>query len=231
MGSVIELLPGDPSSNDVSNAIERIVTLFRAIESPPARSSQGLWGELFLIANARDPVAMVEAWHAQTSEHYDFAASCQRIDVKTSSDRTRIHYVSYAQVYPPRGTQAVIVSMFVERLAGGLKLGELWETAKLSVGDNADLRLKIDEICFASLGNSWEGARSLAFDERLCAASVVLFDVRDIPRVAEQVPIGVSDIRFRTSLESAVPLHLSNRPVCPLAALLTNIASNVERHP
>ncbi len=53
-------------------AVERLVRLFASLAQPPAGSVQGLWGELLLIAHARDPLVLLRAWHADPLEVHDF---------------------------------------------------------------------------------------------------------------------------------------------------------------
>lgn len=197
---LIQELPPTPTASELSQAIERIAALFLALERPPTRAVQGLWGELFLIANSEQPVFLVEAWHTQASEHYDFAIDNFRLEVKTSADRSRNHHFSYAQVYPPDNVHVVIASMFTERTASGPTLGELWDQTRIEVSSNLQLRLKIDEICIQSLGHTWKEARSIRFDSNLASQSLAFYDVQDIPRIPANLPTGLSEVRFRSDL-------------------------------
>jgi hypothetical protein len=59
-GLIAELGPQRDRS-DLARTVLRLVDLFRALDAPPKRSIQGLWAELFLIAQARDPIRILEA--------------------------------------------------------------------------------------------------------------------------------------------------------------------------
>ena len=214
--AILETLPPTPNSHVISEAIDRMATLFHALERPSTRTTQGLWGELYLIVRSSDPVLMAESWHNEACERFDFAAELQRVEVKTSADRTRNHHFSFAQTYPPECVQAIIASMFLDQSVGGRTLGELWDDARSSVTAIPELRLKIDQICLNSLGNAWQEARAIAFDEQLTSDSLRFYDVRDIPRVPADVPAGVTEIRYRSDLGLGRTAQEAGRHTSPL---------------
>ena len=218
--TVVTALPATPTSDDIAAAIERMAALFQALERPPTRAVQGLWGELFVIVRSTDRLAMAIAWHNESCDRYDFAAGLQRLEVKTSSNRTRCHRLSLPQAHPPEGVQVVILSMHVEQSAAGRSLGSLWDAARVAVSADAELRLKIDEQCLAALGTTWQDARRLAFDEQLALSSLQFYDVRDIPRVPLQLPEGVSDVRFQSDVAFGTTVRDAGRPTAPLVDLL-----------
>lgn len=216
METVVAVLPQSPTADAIVEGVDRMATLFQNLQEPPRRTVQGLWGELFLISKAREPALIVRAWHNEVCEHFDFAAEAQRLEVKTSITRSRSHNISFPQADPPEGVQAVFVSMFVERTAAGKSVGELWDMIHSSVTGNTELRLKIDEVCLETLGVGWREAREARFDGQLARTSLALYDSRDIPRIAPALPLGVSDVRYRSDFAQGVTLRLANRPTTPL---------------
>lgn len=221
--AIIAALPDSPTQRDVSQAFNRMSSLFLAIERPPRRTVQGLWGELLLIVRASNPLLMAESWHNEASEQYDFASATQRIEVKTSADRSRRHYFSHEQVYPTQGLQCIVASMFLESSTAGKSLGELWDEVRNHLSGNPELRVHIDEVCLSSLGNSWQQARTLAFDEHLATKSLSLYDVCNIPRLPANYPDGVSEIRFKSDLSFATEIRHADREVTPLLESLLHI--------
>ena len=215
-------LTESPTQRAIADQIDRLVVLFRVMERPSRRSIQGLWGELALIVHSRDPIAMARAWHNDTCERYDFAAGEQRLEVKTSADRSRIHFLSHEQANPPDGVQCVIASLFVEPSTGGRTLGSVWDEARRLLNTIPELRLRIDEVSFAALGGGWREARNYGFDAYLAMSSLEFYDVRDIPRIDGDIPNGISDIRFRSDLAVGTRIAVSRRPTQPLVALLTS---------
>ncbi len=217
---VLAELPLQPTQRDVSQTLQRMASLFLTLERPPRRAAQGLWGELLLIVRATNPIRMAESWHNEASERFDFASGSQRLEVKTSAERSRCHHFSYEQAYPVQGVQCVVASMFLEQSTGGRSLGDLWDEVRNILSAQLDLRVRIDEVCLSSLGNTWQQACSLAFDEQLAVASLAFFDVRDIPRLQQEVPNGISEIRFRSDLSLATRIQNTDRDTAPLAVCL-----------
>jgi len=216
MAALLKGLPSDPAAQDVSQNLDNVALLFQALERPPSRSIQGLWGELFIIVNSERPWVLVECWHGEAAERYDFGVELYRLEVKTSGDRSRKHYFSFDQVYPPSGIIVCVASLFTERATGGVSVGQLWDKAREAVGNSLSLRLKIDQVCIQSLGDAWEEALSVTFDPKLATQSLGFYNVQDIPRVSALNPDGVSDIRFRSDLSLAQPIGRDSGAVGPI---------------
>lgn len=198
-------LADSPTQRDVSIAIDRISSLFVAIERPQQKAAQGIWGELFIISRSANPIQMIESWHSEFCERFDFALDNYRLEVKTSSSRSRVHHFSHEQTQPAEGVECLVASIFVEHSTGGKALGTLWDQVRDFASTKTDLRSKIDEVCFSALGNSWPQSRSLAFDEHLAKMSLEYFDIKNIPKLKESPPNNVSNIRFCSDLNDTVP--------------------------
>src|SRR5262249_35004628 len=110
----LKILGPSPSARDIAAALGRLVELFRALARPASNTIQGLWSELFVIANGNDPIRLAAAWHVSPTDIYDFNAGELRLEVKSSSRRYRQHTFSLNQLKPPDGSNLVIVSLFVE---------------------------------------------------------------------------------------------------------------------
>lgn len=206
MQVILRFLPSGVTAAAVSGAVDALASLFAAAQRASSRPVQGLWAELFVISRAREPLVLLDSWHSDPMERFDFSLGCQRIEVKCSADRTRRHHFSHEQAQPPAGVSLLVGSLFVEHSASGTTLGELWDDVRRIAGDSAELRLKIEQVCLQSLGNSWPQARAKSYDHQLAADSLLLFDIADIPKVPADLPIGVSEVRFRSDLGLASPL-------------------------
>ena len=206
MQILLETVPAEASSEDLSQAIERLIALFRAIRLPSTKSVQGLWAELFLAVHARDPNTMLRAWHSDAAETSDFSSGAERLEVKSSGDRTRRHYFALEQLHAPSGTVQVVASLFVEPAAGGATVAELWNRARAAAHGEPDLLLKIEQTCLSALGDAWQDAQFRAYDSQRAAESLAFFDAKDIPKVSAELPRGVTDVRFRSDLSLARPI-------------------------
>lgn len=200
VAAVIGSLGNMPTRLDVSQAVSKLVELFRAMSEAPRKSVRGLWAELFLIAQAHNPAILVGAWHAMPEDKYDFAAGSQRIEVKSASSRTRQHYFSLEQLHPPANATVLVASLFVERAGAGVSLGELIDEARSRVSGNPNLVFHIDKTVALVLGESWRSAMEERFDRELAQESLAFFEAESIPTVSPELPLGVTEVRFKSDL-------------------------------
>ena len=215
----LALLPGISAAlgrtsdkTKIASVVEDIVELFRALSAIPKREIQGLWGELLLVHEARDAVALAEAWHAESTDRYDFNRGAERIEVKTASRRPRRHHFTLEQLTPPAGTRLFIASMFVESSGAGASVFDLLDAIGLRLGRRPQLHLRLTRLLHQTLGTAWQTARNIRFDVEAAKQSLCYFDAISIPRVALPLPEAVSDVSFVADLVRAnvlVPKELA----------------------
>jgi hypothetical protein len=213
--TLLRIIGPNPTRAAVRDAVTRLAYIFQRLQSPAARSVNGLFGELFLIQCSKDPFRTLAAWRTQDTSRFDFNTGNVRLDVKTAVGRQRIHTFSYAQCNPPSGTTAVVASLFVEQVAGGISLQQIVREIETLIATNVELVMKLHDTVAATLGRSLREALSVRFDQHLASSSLQLYDLRSVPAIRNEPP-GVSDIHFRSDLSA-----------CPQA----NLKLLVEREP
>jgi hypothetical protein len=209
VSAVVLALGNGPTRADVVGAINTLVELFRSMGQVPRKSVQGLWAELFVLARASDPGAVIQYWHSLPEDRYDFTAGVQRVEVKSSSSRNRSHHFSLEQVRPPSGTRVLVGSMFVEGAAGGTSVMELFEEVRAAAAQDVSSLLHLDRILHLSLGSSWRQGVEERFDRQLAAVSLRFFDTNDIPAIDTPIPLEVSDLHFRVDLTNVPPVEIT----------------------
>ena len=209
LGGVLTAFAAKEDPAKLGSLVESLSELFQAITSEPASTAQGLWAELALIDGAASPGILIDAWHREVDDLYDFSLSTERIEVKSSADKTRCHHFRMEQVDNPPCVHALVASMLVDRAARGVSLGELWDRCRIHVEVNPTLQIKVDAICFRSLGKNWQRWRETSFDYGRSMASLAFFDAASVPRPATPIPAGVSDIRFVADLSALEKVDLT----------------------
>ena len=116
MAPVVAGLGAAPSRREVGRAISQLAELFQSSSQPSRKSVQGLWAELLLIANSRRPDVLVDAWHGDPEEVFDFSSRDQRVEVKSAAGEIRRHHFSLRQARPPEGANSVRHSLPRRRL-------------------------------------------------------------------------------------------------------------------
>lgn len=205
-------------AKDLVDLVDRLILLFRFIAKPRERTIHGLWAELFVILSASDPALMIDAWHSQSMEHFDFGRGDERLEVKSSSNRSREHVFSLEQVYPPSGASVLVASVYVDEQTNGQSLGNLWDRV-VDATPSGEARLKVERVCAQSLGQDLGVGRAFSADWNLAVESLEFYRVMDIPRPPADCPPGVSQLRFRSDLSLAEPIkqvHLGEFHRCCL---------------
>jgi hypothetical protein len=194
-----------PSSAEVSEAIDKLVELFRAMTELPRKSVQGLWAELYCMAASREPGVLVRAWHATPTDRYDFCDVNQRVEVKSASGGIRQHHFSLEQLHPPDGTTVIVASLFVEMAGGGTCVADLTDQLRARITESA-LLLHLDRVIALTLGENWRSAIDDRFDQQLAAHSLSFYNATAIPSLEAKLPVGVSDVRFKSDLSSCTAI-------------------------
>jgi hypothetical protein len=187
--------------------MNRLIALFRAITEPSKKSVRGIWAELFLINQSSNPELLVRSWRAAPDDQFDFSYGGQRIEVKSSAGRRRVHHFSHEQLHPPQGAQVIVVSLFVERAGAGTSVGELTQSVRDLVAGDAALISHVDQVVFETLGQAWNNALSERFDSQLASQSLSAFSADLIPRFPRELPTGLTDVHFQADLTGIASLE------------------------
>lgn len=202
---VIVSLPAHPSRQQITDAIERLVALFRQIAEAPRKTIAGLWAELLVMARARHPARLLMSWHALPEERFDFVSGAERIDVKAASGGMRIHHFSLEQIRPAAGTQVVIISVLIERMEGGSSVADLVDRIRARLSDH-ELLIRLDSVVAQTIGQDWRSMQEAHFDLQLAISSLRFLDAADIPSVPIPLPAEVTGVHFRVDLsQHAMP--------------------------
>lgn len=205
--TLLRSLGETPASDELRRMVAGLIELFRLASQPPRGTIQGLWAELWLIAQARDPEVLLNGWHVESTDAYDFNDGPERLEVKSTGRRTRMHSFSHRQLHPPPGTQAAIASVFVESSGGGPKVATLLERIRRRVGNHGALR-QLDYTVASTLGTDYRTGVEAGFDSELASESLRFYQVEDVPSLPSDIPHGVSDVRYVSDLSGARALSV-----------------------
>jgi hypothetical protein len=205
---IVAKLGNNPSRAEINLAVSNVVELFRSLESPPRKSVQGLWAELFTIARASNKTLLVESWHSTPEDRFDFSNGAQRVEVKSCSRSPRRHHFSFEQLLPIADAETLIASVFVETAGGGTSLGELLESIRSDAEVSADHVIRIDEVVADTMGSSLRNALEARFDYQLATVTLAYYYSTDVPSVNQFVPPEVTNIKFISDISSCLPANM-----------------------
>lgn len=191
LGSLSKL----PGAKEVSEAVERIASIFAAQEQPAIKSLRGLAGELTFILSMPPGGACVAAWRMGSRDTHDFVFGSTRLDVKATASKERRHFVSYDQA-SSLGGPGFFASVFLSESDTGVSGPRLVHLVGQHGLNEAEVQ-KLNANVANALGDSMEAWRDYKVDLSLAMASLKVYRAEDIPAVRTR-PRGVSDVSFRS---------------------------------
>ena len=198
-----------PEPRAVAIEVRKLVQIFQALRQPPAKSIQGLWAELFVLANSPDLPKWAAAWHDDPMERYDFAMQRLRVEVKSAGNRMRRHHFSHEQLHPPSDIELWIASVFVERSTAGSDCLELLRRIQSRLA--GEVGFDVESKVIRTLGADYSNASALTFDDELAKDSLSFIPVKAIPRIPDDLPEGVSELRYTVLIPQSASFQ-SNYP-------------------
>lgn len=196
--------------NQIDTSLKHFVELFRALDSPPLNTIQGLWSELFIIENAKNPLVCLNHWHSNPEEKFDFNSGIFKLEVKSSSLLNRIHHFSAEQLYGSSENEILIASVFVKQTYNGVSLLDLITNidSKLS---NTSLMEKLMTTLSKTLGNTIEQAVNIKYDYNLAKCSLKFYRYQDIEKIEEiNVSNKISEVHYKSDLSTINNFILQN---------------------
>lgn len=205
--ALIEDLGNTPTQEGVRKEITRFVELFRLATEPQTKTIQGLWAELFLIAESKEPANLIRCWHCVPEEKFDFNNGEERIEVKSSGSGLRIHTFSLDQLNSPTDTRTIIASVFVKQASTGKSISELQSEISDRLAAQIELIEKLQMQVALTLGKSINDSMKMKFDFQLAKDSLRFYIEEDIPKISfDNVPSLVTDVRFKSDLTDIISI-------------------------
>lgn len=192
---VDDLRPG-LGLDDIALAIGRLADLFTVLDEPARTSVQGLWAELFAIAESSDPALMLSCWRREGNERFDFSDGMCHLEVKSWRGGIRSHQFSLEQLEHPSASETIVLSVKVEPQTNGVTIADLVESIRDAAGRAVTEGLVLEERVAAALGSRTAEAVQRTFDAAVARTSVCGYWAEDIPRPSGPIPREVSGVRF-----------------------------------
>lgn len=162
---------------------------------------QGLWGELFLMNQINGFRFFASFWHPEVRRIFDFSFLNKHIEVKTTLNTERVHHFSHRQLYGQKDEEIVILSIMLISSEYGLSLKELIDKGRIALSGSPNyLKLEQAIIHADMVDTSIEGPK---YNSDQALRNMKWYRSIDVPRFNEPEPIGVSETRYKVTLENA----------------------------
>lgn len=198
---LVKTLGKNPTQQQLIESLNTFIEVFRALTDTPTNTVHGLWTELFLIDNSKNPLILLNYWHNTPEEKFDFNAGIEKIEVKSNSSFERHHIFSSEQLNPPIGTHVLIASIFVRQNNSGQSIQQLLNSITIKINHNIDLTAKLYNIVCKTLGNSLEQSIKIKFDYNIAKDSLLFYPHQEISKIEElNIPNEVSEVKYKSDL-------------------------------
>lgn len=199
---VLEQLPENPSHKQLKKEIQKLIELFSRFNRPPRITIQGLWAELFVIEQAKNPEYLIQSWHSSSEDKFDFNDGQDKIEVKSTANVSRIHRFSLEQLNPNKNSNLLIASVFVIQTGQGKNIFDLINSICKRV-QSIELQFRLNEIVSQTLGNDLDKASETYFDYQQACDTLAFFDFKSIPTIKnDSIPYEISNVHFDCDLSN-----------------------------
>lgn len=198
--AAIEELPINSGTRELNTCIQKLVDLFRSLTHPSGKDVLGLWGELYVIAKSSNVVSAMTRWHENPLDRFDFSWEQGCLEVKASTQSTRIHTFALEQLMNPMQGIGYIVSLMLQPLSGGLGLMDLANQIEEKLTDSPALQQKLWKNLAKALGNDFSEKLDKRFDVSYAERNTIVFMMNDVPRPEKPSDQRIISIRFAVDL-------------------------------
>lgn len=203
-------MPDLPSKREIAIEVENLISIFSAMTCPPRKKIQGLWAELLVIERSYKPEILINAWHDSPTAKYDFTMGRDKIEVKSTSNDTRIHHFSLDQLHPSANSRIVIASVIVRESGQGnegLSVRDLYEKICNRV-NSTDVQMHMMKVIAETIGSDMHRLNEVFFDYVGACDTLRFFDSKDIPGVDKSgVHPGVTGVGFNSDLSGIIDIQ------------------------
>lgn len=207
---IIENLPTVPTSRNLAVEFDSLISIFSPSHKYDENIVKGLWGELLVIEQSRMPEMLIEVWHRNPNDKFDFTHGKDKIEVKSTASEERKHSFSIGQLNPSKSSNLVIASIIVRPSAlseTGFSIKNLFDKLQEKISSTRT-KLKLLKGFASIIGIDSNSFFSLAFDYVTACDTLQYYEASTIPHIDSAfVPAGVSDVSFTSDLKGVEALN------------------------
>lgn len=197
------------TSKQLKEEIKFIRKLFSYKKKPALNTIMGLWSEMFVIYISENPNLWIEGWHTKPRSTFDFKFFNLGIDVKSFGGHKREHHFQLEQLKNISVEQTLIISMNLQESSEnkGLSVHDLFNKIIKNVEDSKLVR-KLENLLFKIGGDN--NSEVMKFNKKIALDSLKIIKGEDIPCISENIPEGITEIKFKASCENTPQFKFSS---------------------
>ena len=190
------------SEKKIDNLTKQLIKLFEKIAANKDYDIKGLWGELFTIDYLKSTEKLIQGWHNEKNDLFDFFIDNTALETKTTTRNDRKHIFSYDQLNS-KNLKIIVCSIKLEKQRSGLSILDL----KKKIGKkikNKDLLKKLDENYGSIVANkSQKEIEKFRYNYKYAEDNINFYDSLNVPRLKEIPMYGLKKIKFESNLDGS----------------------------
>ena len=199
-------------NTDYEKAIELVNSLrdmFSKLINTGRKEEIGLWGELFVICISSNKELLIDSWHINNSDTFDFNDGNTKLEIKTTCKGERIHRISLNQILKSIESKSLICSIMTSEIELGKSVNDLIDEINQSVDHN--YKIKLMERVMDAAGNNILNFKA-KFDFTTAISSYKFYKATSIPSINQNlISPEISNIKFDTNLEGITEENVSRK--------------------
>ena len=207
---ILRKLPNNPTSSQINDEIIKIIKLFSCTTRPALKTIQGLWAEMLIIEQSNDPDYLIHSWHSNTTSKYDFNNGEDKLEVKSTTNNSRVHTFALEQLISNENSKLIIASVITMQTGIGKNILDLRDSIFTKIS-NIDTQVLFDSIIFSTLGNDVDKCLDYIFDYQLAVDELKLYKSEDVPTIKKElIPSEISNVKFQCDLTNIPDIKKSD---------------------
>jgi hypothetical protein len=194
----VKRVGSNPNLAEVKLQYEKLESIFIRLSKTSSNSIVGLWGELFLIAISKAPAYLINSWHKEQNDKFDFNDGIDKLEVKTTTQNRRVHNFEIRQLKVFGNSLTVIASVITAEIDNGKSIKDLIDLIKVKV--NSDIFEKLVLKTFDVIGDNINESSGSRFDFKMAQSQTKLYFSEDIPKPG-LIPKNILEVKFQVDLE------------------------------
>jgi len=198
--NILQTIPNELSEKRIDELTVKLIKLFEKLSNPKNIDLTGLWGELFIINFLKSTEILIEAWHSENNDLFDFFLKNIALEIKTTTKNDRKHTFKFEQLNSTNTNKIIIGSMMLKKSRIGVSLLDL-KNKILKKINNLEFSQKIKEIYALTIANkSQKDLDNEKYDYQYAVDNISFYDSQNVPRIKETPMYGVNNIKFESDL-------------------------------
>ena len=216
---ISELLGENPDYIKVIKVVNTMRDLFSKILQVSKKEETGLWGELFLIYISSDKELLIDSWHVNPRDTFDFNDGNTKLEVKTTTRNERIHTIKLNQILKSIESCSLICSIMTSRIDLGVSVIDLID--KISVNIKVEYRQKLINKVLDSAGENFKNFKN-RYDLKTSKNSFKFYNANNIPSInTKHISNDISNIKFDVSLENIKDVNIKEKNKSGILSVLS----------